>query len=58
MTTLLINLEPDRLSEKQLSQVQAAAPDMEVRLTRDGLLRVDQLLPVFYAPEYRNARYT
>jgi oxygen-independent coproporphyrinogen-3 oxidase len=30
----------------------------EVRLTRKGLLRVDQLLPVFYAPEYRNARYT
>jgi oxygen-independent coproporphyrinogen-3 oxidase len=30
----------------------------EVRLTREGLLRVDQLLPVFYAPEYRNARYT
>jgi len=30
----------------------------EVRLTRKGLLRVDQLLPLFYAPEYRNARYT
>jgi len=30
----------------------------EVRLTRAGLLRVDQLLPVFYAPDYRNARYT
>jgi hypothetical protein len=30
----------------------------EVRLTREGLLRVDQLLPELYAPEHRNARYT
>jgi len=29
-----------------------------VRLTRQGLLRVDQLLPRFYDPEFRNARYT
>jgi oxygen-independent coproporphyrinogen-3 oxidase len=29
-----------------------------VRLTRDGLLRVDSLLPEFYAPEYQHARYT
>ena len=29
-----------------------------VALTRAGLLRVDRLLPEFYAPEYRNARYT
>ena len=32
-------------------------PD-EVRLTPEGMLRVDQLLPLFYAPEFRNARYT
>jgi len=32
--------------------------DDEIRLTREGLLRVDQLLPRFYAPEYQNARYT
>jgi oxygen-independent coproporphyrinogen-3 oxidase len=32
--------------------------DDGVRLTRQGLLQVDQLLPEFYAPEYRNARYT
>ena len=32
--------------------------DDEIRLTRRGLLRVDQLLPNFYAPKYRNARYT
>lgn len=29
-----------------------------VELTRSGLLRVDQLLPEFYQPKYRNARYT
>ena len=29
-----------------------------IRLTQKGLLRVDQLLPEFYATEYRNARYT
>lgn len=36
MKTLLINLEPDRLSEKQLSQIQSAAPDMRIRMTRDS----------------------
>ncbi|MFQ5602212.1 MAG: coproporphyrinogen-III oxidase family protein [bacterium] len=30
----------------------------EVRLTRSGLLRVDQLLPEFYSESFRNARYT
>jgi oxygen-independent coproporphyrinogen-3 oxidase len=29
-----------------------------VRMTRKGLLRVDQLLPNFYDQKYRNARYT
>jgi oxygen-independent coproporphyrinogen-3 oxidase len=29
-----------------------------VTLTRQGLLQVDALLPEFYAPEHRNARYT
>jgi oxygen-independent coproporphyrinogen-3 oxidase len=29
-----------------------------VRLTRQGLLRVDSLLPGFYAPDHRGARYT
>jgi oxygen-independent coproporphyrinogen-3 oxidase len=29
-----------------------------VELTREGLLQVDFLLPEFYAPEHRNARYT
>ncbi|MFQ5630376.1 MAG: coproporphyrinogen-III oxidase family protein, partial [bacterium] len=30
----------------------------KIALTRAGLLRVDSLLPRFYDPEYRNARYT
>ena len=30
----------------------------EIRLTRQGLLRVDSLLPEFYAETYQNARYT
>ena len=29
-----------------------------VTLTQKGLLRVDGLLPEFYAPKYQNARYT
>jgi len=29
-----------------------------ITLTRQGLLRVDQLLPAFYDPKYQNARYT
>lgn len=29
-----------------------------MRLTRQGLLQVDALLPRFYAPQYRTARYT
>ena len=32
--------------------------DDTVRLTPGGLLRVDSLLPEFYAPEYQHARYT
>ncbi len=32
-------------------------PD-EVRLTPQGLLQVDRLLPVFFEPEYRGGRYT
>ena len=29
-----------------------------IRLTRAGLLRVDTLLPEFYAERYQGARYT
>jgi oxygen-independent coproporphyrinogen-3 oxidase len=32
--------------------------ERRVELTPDGLLRVDQLLPRFYAARYQNARYT
>lgn len=32
--------------------------DDVVRLTREGLLRVDSLLPEFYSPEFQHARYT
>jgi oxygen-independent coproporphyrinogen-3 oxidase len=32
--------------------------DDEVRLTRQGLLQVDGLLPEFYEEQHRNARYT
>lgn len=30
----------------------------DVLLTREGLLRADRLLPAFYAPEYRDIRYS
>ena len=43
-----------RLDERGLL---SADPD-EIRLSREGLLRVDSLLPEFYAERYRNARYT
>jgi oxygen-independent coproporphyrinogen-3 oxidase len=32
--------------------------DDEITLTREGLLRVDGLLPRFFLPEHRGARYT
>jgi phosphoglycerate dehydrogenase-like enzyme len=35
MTTILINLEPDRLTQEQLGQIQSAAPEMQIRMTRD-----------------------
>jgi oxygen-independent coproporphyrinogen-3 oxidase len=30
----------------------------EVQVTRDGLLQVDRLLPIFFEPQYRGTRYT
>tara|TARA_R110002049_G_scaffold185580_3_gene353814 strand:- start:36386 stop:37702 length:1317 start_codon:yes stop_codon:yes gene_type:complete len=30
----------------------------DIRLTREGLLRVDSLLPVFFEPEHQGVRYT
>ena len=30
----------------------------DVRVTREGLLRVDGLLPAFFEPQFQNVRYT
>ena len=30
----------------------------EIRLTREGLLRADSLLPAFFEPEHQGVRYT
>ncbi len=43
-----------KLQESKMLEVHAES----IRLTPEGLLRADQLLPEFYAPEYQNARYT
>ncbi len=43
-----------RLEEQRMLRMDAN----QITLTREGLLRVDQLLPNFYASEHRNARYT
>ncbi len=34
------------------------APGSQIRLTTEGLLRVDGLLPAFFEPQFRNVRYT
>lgn len=44
----------DALVKEGLARVAADG----VELTRDGLLRVDALLPRFFEPEFRNIRYT
>ena len=44
----------ERLAERGMLTIEGE----EVRLTRKGLLRVDSLLPEFYAKKYQNARYT
>ena len=36
----------------------SSSQDAEIRLTSDGLLRVDALLPAFFEPQFRNVRYT
>jgi oxygen-independent coproporphyrinogen-3 oxidase len=38
--------------------VEMDADNDQVRLTRDGLLRVDSLLPAFFEPEHQGVRYT
>ena len=37
---------------------QVAKTNGELELTREGLLQVDRLLPIFFEPEYRGTRYT
>ncbi len=44
----------DELGQKDLLRIDNGT----ITLTRDGLLRVDSLLPSFYAPEYRRSRYS
>lgn len=44
--------------ERLESQGFLTVTDQELRLTRKGLLRVDSLLPEFYEPTHRGARYT
>lgn len=40
--------------DRQLLEIQGD----DIRLTREGLLRVDSLLPAFFLPEHRSDRYT
>jgi oxygen-independent coproporphyrinogen-3 oxidase len=44
----------DRLERRGMLSVENG----EIRLTRQGLLRVDSLLPEFYEARYQGARYT
>jgi oxygen-independent coproporphyrinogen-3 oxidase len=46
----------DKLQNDGMLHVNAESD--EIQLTQRGLLRVDSLLPAFYAPEYQNTRYT
>ena len=51
-----------RVFERQLRELAAeglaTVSNSTVQLTRNGLLRVDRLLPRFYSQAYREARYT
>ncbi|MFG0254317.1 MAG: coproporphyrinogen-III oxidase family protein [Rhodopirellula sp. JB053] len=44
--------------DRYVEQGYAEIHDDEVRLTREGLLRVDSLLSAFFEPEHQNVRYT
>ena len=46
----------ERLQNDGMLRVNVASD--EIQLTQRGSLRVDSLLPAFYAPEYQNTRYT
>jgi oxygen-independent coproporphyrinogen-3 oxidase len=53
---ILLHFRPalENLQDKKMLTVGNGS----IRLSREGLLRVDSLLPEFYDPKYRNARYT
>ena len=44
--------------EEKLGLVLFERSQQRIRLTRDGLLRVDALLPAFFEPEHQGVRYT
>jgi oxygen-independent coproporphyrinogen-3 oxidase len=48
----------DQLESLSVDGYLAAATGQGIRLTREGLLRVDALLPRFFQPEYQGVRYT
>ena len=47
----------DAFAQHQSDGMLTVGPD-RVELTRDGLLRVDSLLPAFFEPEHQGIRYT
>ena len=53
---ILLHFGPalEKLQDKKMLTVRNGS----IRLSREGLLRVDSLLPEFYDPKYQNARYT
>jgi oxygen-independent coproporphyrinogen III oxidase len=44
--------------ETLVAEGMASVAPGEIRLSRQGLLRVDSLLSLFFEPEFRNVRYT
>ena len=52
----LYSKEFEKLQNEGMLRIQSDQD--EIQLTQRGLLQVDGLLPVFYAPEYQNTRYT
>ena len=52
----LYRSEFEKLQNESMLRIQSDQD--EIQLTQKGLLQVDALLPVFYAPEYQNTRYT
>ncbi len=44
--------------ESLVAEGYATVSRSRIQLTRDGLLRVDRLLPRFYDRAYQNRRYT